>query len=231
MTLTTNTTCTNVGCERTDVRVYIRGMCCPEHTPAALYGRAEPPTPPPGTTIDDLREAAAVARAQEDERRTDERRSRRARGSRASATPAAAHGPSAASRPRTARGVALEQRVQALAAGAPRVERDDVKTRIEAEHTYAPTFARDTTRAAAARVLPKTGTQRRAVYDKILEAADGGFGGATDLELARGTGLGGNSVRPRRLELVEAGLVVDTGHRRTANGSEHIVWGPTPDPT
>jgi hypothetical protein len=87
---------------------------------------------------------------------------------------------------------------------------------------------RDTTRAAAAAVLPRSGTQRRKVYDAILDAAERGYGGATDLELTRATGLGGNSVRPRRLELVEAGLVVDTGHRRTADGTAHIVWGPAP---
>lgn len=75
----------------------------------------------------------------------------------------------------------------------------------------------DTSRAAALAVMPRTGTQRRRVFDYIVGCA--GFG-ATDLELQNNLSLGGNSERPRRIELVEAGLIEDSGVRRRG----HIVW-------
>lgn len=31
------------GCDRTDVRQFMNGYRCPDHTPAAIAGRAEPP--------------------------------------------------------------------------------------------------------------------------------------------------------------------------------------------
>lgn len=34
-------------CERTDVRLYLTGQRCPDHTPAALAGRPEPPVGDP----------------------------------------------------------------------------------------------------------------------------------------------------------------------------------------
>lgn len=52
--------------------------------------------------------------------------------------------------------------------------------------------------------------------------------GATDDEIQAGTGLDGNSERPRRVRLVECELVVDTGAtRRTRNGrgKPATVWG------
>lgn len=49
--------------------------------------------------------------------------------------------------------------------------------------------------AAAARVLPRTGTQRRKVLDLITSRGDAG---ATDDEVAALTGIPANSVRPRR---------------------------------
>lgn len=84
-----------------------------------------------------------------------------------------------------------------------------------------------TSAAAAAKVLPKTGTQRRQVLDAIVEAHVAGHLGATDPELSRHLGMGANSVRPRRNELATAGLVVDTGHTRQHEGNAHTVWGPS----
>ena len=50
-------------------------------------------------------------------------------------------------------------------------------------------------------------------------------GGLTDDEIGATLELGGNSVRPRRRELVERGLVADSGDRRkTATGRRAIVW-------
>lgn len=75
----------------------------------------------------------------------------------------------------------------------------------------------DTSRAAARGITPRTGTQRRRVLDHIARC---GTEGATDAELQEALGLNGNSERPRRIELVEAGLIVDSGRRRDG----HIVW-------
>ncbi len=93
--------------------------------------------------------------------------------------------------------------------------------------------ASDTELAAAQRTLPKLGSQRRTVLEAIRR---GGVvldddkirvgyrqTGATDREVALMTGLAENSVRPRRLELVEAGWVRDSGRRR--NGM--TVWETT----
>lgn len=90
---------------------------------------------------------------------------------------------------------------------------------------YARPGATPTSNAAAVKVLPKTGTQRRAIFDALVSAAHAG--GATDPELSRHLGLSGNSVRPRRGELVEMGLVEDSGRTRLYAGNPHIVWRPT----
>lgn len=79
----------------------------------------------------------------------------------------------------------------------------------------------DTSQEAAQTVLPRTGTQRRRVYDFI---ADRGDFGATDLEVQRRLDMDGNTERPRRVELVDAGLVVDSGRRTVVDGRRMIVW-------
>lgn len=93
-------------------------------------------------------------------------------------------------------------------------------------HVYLPAEARPTQVAAAAAVLPRTGTQRARVLAEIKRS---GRGGLTDEEIGARLDLGGNSVRPRRLKLVESGLVVDSGDRRpTPGGGPAIIWV-TPD--
>lgn len=78
-----------------------------------------------------------------------------------------------------------------------------------------------TSHAAAARALPRTGTQRAAVLRYISERPFG----ATDDEIAAGLGIPGNSVRPRRVELAEAGWIERSGKtRRNAYGNECDVW-------
>ncbi|WP_087507911.1 hypothetical protein [Cellulomonas iranensis] len=47
---------------RDDVRTYLNGPACPQHTPAALAGHAEV-SPDPATTLAALRERAAIAAA------------------------------------------------------------------------------------------------------------------------------------------------------------------------
>ena len=82
--------------------------------------------------------------------------------------------------------------------------------------------ARDTERAAALAVTPRTGTQRRRVLEAIAAA---GADGLTDHELADTTGLYLYSAAPRRTELLRGGWVRDSGRRRaTPLGGEAAVW-------
>lgn len=75
----------------------------------------------------------------------------------------------------------------------------------------------------------KAGSTRVAVLDAIVAAEP--HGGATDAELfARLDRYGPNTLRPRRTELVSAGLIRaardEQGHVRYRDGS--TVWVPTP---
>lgn len=82
----------------------------------------------------------------------------------------------------------------------------------------------DTSRDAPALVMPRTGTLRRAVLDYVTARGDDG---ATDLEIQTALRMPGNTERPRRLELVSAGLLEDSGDRRHARGRAFIVWRAT----
>lgn len=75
----------------------------------------------------------------------------------------------------------------------------------------------ETSRQAAIGNYPRSGTQRARV---LLLLASGPH---TDNELVDLTGLSPSSVRPRRVELVEAGLVEDSGQRRKGC----VVWATT----
>jgi hypothetical protein len=61
---------------------------------------------------------------------------------------------------------------------------------------------------------------------RVLEAVRAsGSHGTTDQELEQATGLGGSTVRPRRLELYNRGLVVWNGYYRiTKSGRRSRVW-------
>lgn len=49
--------------------------------------------------------------------------------------------------------------------------------------------------------------------------------GATAQEIEAGTGIAGNTVRPRLVELREGGSVRDSGRtRKTASGRSAVVW-------
>jgi hypothetical protein len=81
----------------------------------------------------------------------------------------------------------------------------------------------DTSGKAALAIAPKSGTQRSAILAELLDTRFG----LTDPEIADATGIPMNSVRPRRVELVEGEWVADGGRRREINGHEHIVWEAT----
>ena len=60
--------------------------------------------------------------------------------------------------------------------------------------------------------------------EKILVAL-AKHGPLTDEEIVERTGLGANTARPRRVELVRAGFVVAVGEGRTAGGHRASKWG------
>lgn len=79
-----------------------------------------------------------------------------------------------------------------------------------------------TSRAAAESVEPKTGT-KRAIALAFLRGR--GMAGATDEEMQNHIPMNANTQRPRRVELVQARLAMDSGRTRmTAGGDEAVVW-------
>jgi hypothetical protein len=79
-----------------------------------------------------------------------------------------------------------------------------------------------TSYAAARRALGRTGNYRRLVLHALIDAD------MTDEELQTYLRISPNTQRPRRVELVDAGLVQPAGtHRRTVTGSWAVVWTAT----
>lgn len=89
----------------------------------------------------------------------------------------------------------------------------------------APPYQRhsETSRAAAA---SQAGSRANIGRETVLEFLRGrGEQGATDDEIQGWTGLSESTERPRRVELVRAGLVVDAGEKRkTSRGRLATVW-------
>jgi hypothetical protein len=80
----------------------------------------------------------------------------------------------------------------------------------------------ETSRMAAIHTLPKAGTQRRRVFDYIRGREEYG---ATDEEIQLVLQMSGNTERPRRVELWNAGLIRDSGEkRRGSSGLMAVVW-------
>ncbi len=80
--------------------------------------------------------------------------------------------------------------------------------------------AQPTSRKAALRALPKSGTKRSRLYTFLDQS-----GGATDEEMELALGIPGNTVRPTRVSLVRDGLVEESGKTRpTISGNDAIVW-------
>lgn len=80
-----------------------------------------------------------------------------------------------------------------------------------------------TSKKAAIDIVGATGTQRRKVYEAILNAPDG----LTDDELVIATGISNDSCRPRRAELKDSpsGWVYDSGRTRPSDvGADMTVW-------
>lgn len=82
--------------------------------------------------------------------------------------------------------------------------------------------AQRTSIAAAQKILPKTGSLRRKVYEYILNQ---GLRGATDQEMELTLNIDGNTIRPTRISLLKDGFILDTGTtRKNQHGNDCIVW-------
>lgn len=78
-----------------------------------------------------------------------------------------------------------------------------------------------TSLAAAALAEPHAGTQRRRVFDELRKYP----AGLTDHEMQAHLAMNPSTQRPRRVELVEKGLVIDSGFRRLTPSRRHaVVW-------
>lgn len=73
---------------------------------------------------------------------------------------------------------------------------------------------------AAHSVKPSTGALRGKVLDAIRE-----HGPLTDEQISRITGIAPNTARPRRVELMDAGMIVAVGKTKTRSGRFAVAWG------
>jgi hypothetical protein len=82
--------------------------------------------------------------------------------------------------------------------------------------------ANETSRLAALRAAPKSGTQRHAL---LLKFAAAGARGMTDDEVADAMVWSPNTARPRRVELLDGGWVGNSGsHRPSFYDNPATVW-------
>lgn len=86
----------------------------------------------------------------------------------------------------------------------------------------APHSGPQTSRDAAVDIREHAHKQRARV---LAFLASRGAHGATDQEIEQALGMVGNSVRPRRGELLESGCLEDSGTtRKTVSGRNATVW-------
>jgi hypothetical protein len=79
-----------------------------------------------------------------------------------------------------------------------------------------------TSQAAALAVEPRSGTLRAMVLSFLRGR---GATGATDEEIQLRVPMNANTERPRRVELVRGGFILDSGRTRpTVSGDEAVVW-------
>ncbi len=84
------------------------------------------------------------------------------------------------------------------------------------------TKARETSRIAAERVYPKSGSIRLSVYEYLIRQ---GLRGATDQEMQSNLNLSGDTIRPTRMTLLKDGFIIDSFEtRNNTNGNPCVVW-------
>jgi hypothetical protein len=80
----------------------------------------------------------------------------------------------------------------------------------------------ETSKAAAAAIGGASRTLRQAVLNFIRSRREHG---ACDFEIAEALVMSANTARPRRIELRNAGVIVDSGRTRlTRSGRVAVVW-------
>lgn len=80
----------------------------------------------------------------------------------------------------------------------------------------------ETSIAAAEAIKPRVEIYRERILAEIKRS---GALGRTDGELQEQLNMNGSTQRPRRIELVDAGLVRDSGRtRKSASGRACVVW-------
>ena len=79
----------------------------------------------------------------------------------------------------------------------------------------------ETSHDAAVSMIGKTKTLRDLVYNALIHRS------MTDEEISTSLNLASDTARPRRVELVKAGLVEAVGKRPTASGRNATVWAVT----
>jgi len=78
-----------------------------------------------------------------------------------------------------------------------------------------------TSREAAEHIAGSANTLRKKVYDYLRSEPEG----ATDMEMQVVLGMDGSTQRPRRVKLVELGLVRDSGRtKKSSSGRTVTVW-------
>ena len=83
----------------------------------------------------------------------------------------------------------------------------------------------ETSLEAAIAAEPNAGTQRRRVLDILRAYRQTQIGGLTDHQMQVWLGMNPSTQRPRRVELVKQGFVVDSGKTRlTPSGKRAVVW-------
>ena len=76
---------------------------------------------------------------------------------------------------------------------------------------------------AAISMSGKTKNLRELVFNALISKPQ------TDEELSIALNLAPNTCRPRRVELVRAGRIIESGKRPTASGRSATVWAVTPN--
>lgn len=100
--------------------------------------------------------------------------------------------------------------------------RPDLAANPGADHAAIQRDPRDTAEYAKWSVMPKTGSQRLAVLEFII---DRGETGATHQEIFQQLHLSYSAATTRSQELEQGGWIVDSGRRRdTIAGNPAIVW-------
>jgi predicted ArsR family transcriptional regulator len=77
----------------------------------------------------------------------------------------------------------------------------------------------ETSKQAARQITDKAPSLRQRVLDALTASP------MTDEQIASALGLNPSTARPRRIELVQRGLVEEVGVTLTASGRKAVVWG------